>query len=173
MIRKIVKYPDPILAQVAKPVPAVDEDIKALLEDMVQTMYTFEGVGLAAPQVALSIRAIVLDVEAGSEHQGRHVYKMVNPEIVSREGEIEWEEGCLSVPELRVSIKRSRQVTVRYLDENGAAQELQASDLLAVAIQHEIDHLDGRLILDCASRLKRDLYVRKLKKAEEEENLSF
>lgn len=169
MIRKIVKYPDPILAQVAKPIPAVDAEIKALLEDMVQTMYTFEGVGLAAPQVAQSIRAIVLDVEAGTERQGSHVFKMVNPEIISREGEIEWEEGCLSVPELRVSIKRSQQVTVRYLDENGAAQELTATDLLAVAIQHEIDHLNGKLIIDCASRLKRELYERRLKKMAEEE----
>ncbi len=169
MIREIVKYPAPVLSQVASPVNEVTEEIRLLLADMVQTMYAFEGVGLAAPQVGMGIRAIVIDIEAGSENQGKHVFKMVNPEILTREGELCWEEGCLSVPDLRVSMKRSEHIRARFLDENGTLHEIEAEGLLAVAIQHEIDHLDGKLIVDSVSRLKRDLYLRKRRKQEEEE----
>ncbi|MFA4874791.1 MAG: peptide deformylase [bacterium] len=162
MIRKIVSYPSPVLSRASKPIETVDDSIRALLSDMAETMYVADGVGLAAPQIDAGLRAIVVDV--GGEPG---LLKMVNPEIVSREGEIEWEEGCLSVPEFRIVIKRSRRVHVRYLDENSAVRELDAEDLLAVAIQHEIDHLDGKLIVDNVSRLKRELYVKKRKKAEE------
>jgi len=166
MIRKIITYPNPLLAKRSREVEVVDDYIRALLGDMVETMYSHDGVGLAAPQVGENIRAIVIDVST-SDPAGPTLLKMVNPEIVSREGEIEFEEGCLSVPDLRVAMKRSAKVRATYLDENGAHQEIKAEGLLAVAIQHEIDHLDGVLIVDSLSRLKRDMYLRKRKKAEE------
>jgi peptide deformylase len=144
----------------------VDDYTRALLGDMVETMYAHDGVGLAAPQIGESLRAIIVDA-SGADPEGPGLLKMVNPEIVSQEGEIEFEEGCLSVPDLRVTMKRSAKIRARYLDENGKEQEIDAEGLLAVAIQHEIDHLDGRLIIDNVSRLKRDMYTRKRKKAEE------
>lgn len=166
MIRKIITYPNPLLAKRSDEVETVDDYIRALLGDMVETMYAHDGVGLAAPQIGVGVRAIVIDA-SGADPEGPGLIKMVNPEITSREGEIEFEEGCLSVPELRVMMKRSAKVRARYLDENGEQQEIEAEGLLAVAIQHEIDHLDGRLIIDNVSRLKRDIYTRKRKKAEE------
>ena len=144
----------------------MDEGVRKLLDDMAETMYAADGVGLAAPQIGEGVRVIVVDVSSGSLG-GMGLLKMVNPEITAREGEIEWEEGCLSVPDLRVMMTRSRKVHIRYLDEQGAAQELDAEELLAVAVQHEIDHLDGKLIIDSVSRLKRELYVRKRKKVDE------
>ncbi len=166
MIRKIITYPNPILANQSKEIEAVDDEIRALLADMVETMYAHDGVGLAAPQVAVNIRAIVIDT-SGSDPTGVGLLKMVNPEIVTREGEMEFEEGCLSVPDMRVKMKRSARVTARFLDENGEERTIEAEGLLAVAIQHEIDHLDGALIIDNVSRLKRDIYLRKRRKAEE------
>jgi peptide deformylase len=164
MIRKIVTYPDPILRKTAAPVGKVDDEIRSLLDDMAETMYADEGVGLAAPQVGVGLRAVVIDV--GSEGPG--LLKMVNPEVVKQEGEIRWEEGCLSVPDLRVVVKRHERIAVRYLDQDGVHRELEARGLLAVAVQHEIDHLDGRLIIDNISRLKQDMYLRKRKKLAEE-----
>ena len=166
MIRKIITYPNPLLAKRSDEVGFVDDHIRALLGDMAETMYSHDGVGLAAPQIGENIRAIIIDA-SGADPEGPGLLKMVNPEIVSGEGEIEFEEGCLSVPDLRVSMKRSARVIARYLDENGEQQEIEAEGLLAVAIQHEIDHLDGVLIIDNVSRIKRDIYVRKRKKAEE------
>lgn len=148
---------------------AVDDGIRELLCDMVETMYAGDGVGLAAPQVEVSLRIITIDVSAGNEGKGPGLLRFINPEIVTREGEIEWDEGCLSVPDFRMVMKRSLNILVRYLDENGAPKELAAEGLLAVAIQHEIDHLDGNLIIDSASRLKRDLYERRIKKMREHE----
>lgn len=169
MIRKVITYPDPVLRKKATPVKAVDDGIRELLCDMVETMYAGDGVGLAAPQVAVNLRVITIDVSAGTEGKGPGLVKIVNPEIISREGEIEWDEGCLSVPDFRMVMKRSSKLSVQYIDENGASQELSAEGLLAVAIQHEIDHLDGKLIIDLASRLKRDLYERRIKKMREHE----
>jgi peptide deformylase len=164
MIRRIVTYPSPVLTQRAEEIPVVDDGVRALLEDMAETMYEADGVGLAAPQIGEGVRAIVVDV--GSAGPG--LLKLVNPEILTCEGEIEWEEGCLSVPDLRVVMKRCRKVRVRFLDEGGAEQDMFVEELLAVAIQHEIDHLDGKLIIDGVSRLKRELYVRKRRKLEAE-----
>lgn len=166
MIRKIITYPNPLLAKRSSEVENVDDSIRALLGDMVETMYAHDGVGLAAPQVAENVRAIVMDVST-PDPAGPGLLKMVNPEIVTREGEIEFEEGCLSVPDLRVNMKRSERIKARYLDENGEEREIEADGLQAVAIQHEIDHLDGNLIVDSVSRIKRDLYLRKRKRAEE------
>jgi peptide deformylase len=169
MIRKIITWPHPTLLKMAAPVEVVDDGIRMLLSDMVETMYVADGVGLAAPQVGESVRVIVLDVGNATDGRDKGLLKMVNPEILSCDGEITWEEGCLSVPDLRVNMKRSRSITARYLDENGAPHEIAAEGLLAVAIQHEIDHLDGKLIIDAVSRLKRELYLKKRKKLEAEE----
>ena len=164
MIRKIITYPNPLLNSVSKPLETVDDSVRTLLADMAETMYVADGVGLAAPQIGVGLRVIVVDVGGES---GPGLLKMVNPEILSRDGEIEWEEGCLSVPDLRVMMKRSKRIRAKYLDENGAIKELDAEDLLAVEIQHEIDHLDGKLIIDNVGRIRRDLYLRKRKRAEE------
>ena len=170
MIRKIVAYPDPILRRVAAPVDKVDQGIRSLMDDMAETMYADEGVGLAAPQVGMNLRVVVIDV--GEEGPG--LLKMINPKTIKREGEIKLEEGCLSVPDLRVIMNRHECVTVRYMDGEGAQKELEARGLLAVAVQHEIDHLDGKLIIDNVSRLKQDMYLRKRKKlAKEDRPISF
>lgn len=166
MIRKVITYPNPFLLKRAQEVNVVDDGVRALLADMAETMYSHDGVGLAAPQIAEGVRVTVIDVNI-SDPEGPGLLKMVNPEVLSGEGEIEYEEGCLSVPDLRVKIKRYAKVKARYLDENGVAREIEAEGLLAVAIQHEIDHLDGHLIIEHVSRIKRDLYLRKRKKAEE------
>ncbi|MBT3181259.1 MAG: peptide deformylase [Deltaproteobacteria bacterium] len=172
MIRKVITYPDPILKKTAKAVDVVDTEIAKLIEDMVETMYADGGVGLAAPQVAVSLRVLVIDVDPDFEGVGIGLLKMVNPKIMSRDGDIEWEEGCLSVPDFRIKIKRSRKIVVQYLDENGAENSIALDGLPAVAVQHEMDHLDGKLIIDCASRIKQDLYLRKVRKKKKEE-MSF
>lgn len=165
MRRALHTFPDPILHKIAKPVEVVDDEIRTLLDDMVQTMYAEDGVGLAAPQIGVSLRVVVIDI-SGSEEGAPGLLKIVNPEILSREGEVEWDEGCLSVPEFRMVMNRSKKLHVKFLDENGRPQELHADGLLAIAFQQEIDHLDGKLIIDCASHLKQDIYLKKIKKAE-------
>lgn len=169
MIRKIITYPDPILKKVASSVEAVDDEILTLLDDMVETMYAGEGVGLAAPQVAASLRIITIDVSAAQE-ETPGLLKLINPEIISRDGEIEWDEGCLSVPDFRMMMKRSKNIVVRHMDETGKEKEMSCEGLLAIAIQHEIDHLDGKLIIDDASRLKREMYLKRMKRKEKEKS---
>lgn len=164
MRRELVKFPDERLNKAAKPVKAVDDEIRSILEDMAETMYAEVGVGLAAPQIGVNLRLAVIDVSGCEGDQGFGLVKMVNPEITSREGEIEFEEGCLSVPDFRQVMKRSAELTVRFLDENGEKRELAAKGLFAIAVQQEIDHLDGKLIIDSAGRLKRGLYIKKMKK---------
>ncbi|HEX9442933.1 MAG TPA: peptide deformylase, partial [Candidatus Binatia bacterium] len=141
---------------------AVTADTLRLIGDMVDTMYAAPGIGLAAPQVGVSQRIIVLDTD--HENPGKNLLKLVNPEIRRAEGEVKWEEGCLSVVDFTVEIKRAAAVTLVALDEKEKEISIDAEGLLAVAFQHEIDHLDGKLILDRVSRLKRDLYARRLKK---------
>lgn len=165
MRRELRTFPDPILHKIAKPVDVVDDEIRILLDDMVQTMYAEDGVGLAAPQIGVSVRAAVIDI-SGNGEDSPGLLKIINPEILSREGEIEWDEGCLSVPEFRMVMKRSKKLHVRYLDENGKSHEVHAEGLLAIAFQQEIDHLDGKLIIDSASHLKQDIYLKKIRKAE-------
>lgn len=156
----ILHYPDPRLRQRAVPVDTVDEGIRRLAADLLETMYHAPGIGLAATQVNVHKRVIVVDV---SEERNRpHCF--VNPEIVEREGEEEMEEGCLSVPGVYELVQRAERIRVRYLDLEGRPAELAADGLLAVCIQHEIDHLDGRLFVDYLSRLKRERIRKRLDK---------
>ena len=159
---KIRKYPDPVLKQAAQPIANIDGEVSAFLDSMAQTMYAAPGVGLAATQVADSRRLIVLDTD--HQHPGKHLLKLINPRIVATEGSILWEEGCLSVLDFNAEVKRAAKVLIKAwtLDQNEI--ELEATDLQAVAFQHEIDHLDGKLFIDRISRIKRDLYRRKLAK---------
>jgi peptide deformylase len=146
----ILRYPDPRLHTVAKPVEAVDAGIRKLAADMLETMYEAPGIGLAATQVNEHKRLLVLDV---SEDKSQPMV-FVNPEIVARAGECVGEEGCLSVPGIYETVKRSERVTARALDLDGEPFELAADGLLAVCIQHEIDHLDGKVFVEYLSRLK-------------------
>ena len=160
---EIITLPDPRLRKVSKRVEHIDEALNKLADDMLETMYAAPGVGLAAVQVGVPRRLIVLDTTKDEEE--RRPLVLINPEIVTQGDEMRThEEGCLSIPDVRVEIDRPATVTVRYLDRKGTAQELTAKGLLATAIQHEIDHLNGKLIIDFMSRLKRDMIVRKFKK---------
>lgn len=155
-------YPDPVLEQEASPVTSFDARLKTLIENMRETMYAAPGVGLAAPQVGESIRLIVVDPTAG-EKPGNFI-AVVNPEIVREEGEIVFEEGCLSVPGFNEEVDRARAVTVTGQDVNGKDLRIDAEDFLAVIFQHEIDHLDGTLFIDHLSALKRTLIKKKIRK---------
>ncbi|MEQ1612826.1 MAG: peptide deformylase [Hyphomicrobiaceae bacterium] len=160
----IIKLPDPVLRQVSKPVERVDDDIRRLVADMLATMYDAPGVGLAAIQVAVPRRLLVLDV--ADKNEDPQPIAMINPEILKLGDQLRLhEEGCLSIPDTHVDIERPSTLRVRYVDETGTTKELKADGLLATAIQHEIDHLDGRLIIDFLSKLRRDMVIRKFKKA--------
>jgi len=160
---EIITIPDPILRKVALPVERVDDDLRRLADDMLETMYDAPGIGLAAPQVGVSRRMVVIDV---SEKDGeKHPIVLINPQILHRADQMKiYEEGCLSIPDVKVEIERPAEVTVRFLDRDGNEQTLNADGLLATAVQHELDHLDGRLIIDFLSRLKRDMIIRRFKK---------
>jgi peptide deformylase len=159
---KIRKFPDPVLKQPAKPVENIDGGLNSFLDSMTQTMYAAPGVGLAATQVGDARRVIVLDTD--HENLGKHLLKLINPEVIQAEGSILWEEGCLSVIDYTTEVKRAAKVLVRAWTPEQKEIEIEASDLLAVALQHEIDHLDGKLFIDRISRIKRDLYKRRLAK---------
>jgi peptide deformylase len=162
-ILPIITLPDPALRTVSAPIERVDDELRRLMDDMLETMYAAPGVGLAAIQVGVPRRLVVLDVADDDEE--RQPLCLVNPEIVTLGSEMRLhEEGCLSIPDVRVEIERPATVSVRYLDRDGEPQELAAEGLLATAIQHEINHLDGKLIIDFLSTLKRDIVVRKFKK---------
>ncbi|HYD49999.1 MAG TPA: peptide deformylase [Terriglobales bacterium] len=161
-LRKILKFPEPILKETASSVSNIDGRVDTLVIDMLETMYNAPGVGLAAPQVGVSERVIVLDIDP--ENPGKKVFKLINPTIVQREGSIVWEEGCLSVVDYTEKVERAQHILVRAWTPEQKEIEIDAEDFLAVALQHEIDHLDGKLFLDRISRLKRDLYRRKVKK---------
>lgn len=161
--RDIITLPDPILRKTSAPVERIDEELRQLADDMLETMYAAPGVGLAAVQVGVLRRLIVLDTAKDEEPPAPLV--MINPEIVALGGEKRvHEEGCLSIPDVRVEIERPSTLTVRYVDRDGKEQTLEAEGLLATAIQHEVDHLNGKLIIDYLSRLKRDIIVRRFKK---------
>lgn len=163
----IIILPDPILRQPSAPVERVDDALNRLIDDMLETMYAAPGVGLAAVQVGVPRRLLVLDVSDKDEE--KQPIAMINPELVSLGGEMRMhEEGCLSIPDVRIEIERPASVTVRYTDRAGARQELTADGLLATAIQHEIDHLDGKLIIDFLTRLKRDIIIRRFRKQAKE-----
>jgi len=162
-ILPILTLPDPLLRKASAPVERVDDALRKLADDMLETMYDAPGVGLAAVQVGVPRRLIVLDTAKDKAPPKPLV--LINPEIVTLGSELRMhEEGCLSIPDVQVEIERPSTVTIRYLDREGKPQELKAEGLLATAIQHEIDHLDGKLIIDFLSRLKRDIIVRKFKK---------
>jgi peptide deformylase len=161
-LRPIVKYGDPVLHSPAAPVERVDDAIRALFDDMVQTMYAAPGIGLAAPQVGVPLRVIVIDLSVGEDPT--QVIKLANPELVTREGEQKHEEGCLSIPGYGGSPTRPVRVTVRGLGPDGEERVYAGTDLLARAFCHEIDHIDGLLFVDRLSPLKRDLMKRKLRK---------
>ncbi len=164
MLLKIVHYPDPILKKTAKPVTKFDARLQKLVEDMYETMYAAPGVGLAAPQVAISERILVIDVGLAEEGQHRPDPKaIINPVITKKEEKIIWEEGCLSLPQLTLPMERSKKIIVEGSDPTGKPVKFFAEDLQAVAFQHEIDHLDGKLLVDKLSQIKRELYVKKLK----------
>ena len=158
---EILEFPDERLRQKARPVEVVDDDIRRLLDDMLETMYAAPGVGLAATQVNVHKRVIVIDV---SEDKDQPLC-LINPEILERDGVEEQEEGCLSVPGIFEKVRRAERVKVRALDREGKPFELEADGLLAVCIQHEIDHLDGKLFVDYLSPLKRQRIRKKLIKA--------
>jgi len=162
MQRKILKYPDPVLKRKAEAIAAVTPEVRQLAEDMLETMYASEGIGLAAPQVGESIRLIVVDVTGPEKREEPLV--IVNPEIVCSAGEVVSDEGCLSVKELRSEVTRAETCTVRGLDLDGNAVEIEAEGMKSVCLQHEIDHLDGVLFIDRISRLKRTLYDAKVRK---------
>jgi peptide deformylase len=167
----ILIYPDPILKQKSIAVEIIDEEVVNLAENMLETMYQAPGtgVGLAAPQVGRNQRLIVIDINRRAEEPGdSKPIILVNPEIVESEGEITYDEGCLSVPGYTIDITRSEKIKVCGLDLEGNLVEIEADKLLAIILQHEIDHLDGNLIIDHVSSLKRELYRRKLKKAQQE-----
>ena len=161
-VLRILKYPDPLLKKAALPVEHISGDTIRLVQDMVETMYAAPGVGLAAPQVGMLQRIVVLDVDY--ENPGKNLIKLINPEIRHKEGEVVWEEGCLSVIDFTAEVKRAARVEVVGLNEKEQNISVEGEGLLAVALQHEIDHLDGKLFIDRISRLKRELYSRRLKK---------
>ncbi len=160
MVLPIVEYPDPRLRKVAVPVRVVNAEVRQWVSDMAQTMYAAPGVGLAATQVDLHKRIIVIDVSPS--HDDLKVF--INPEILSAEGESDCEEGCLSVPGYYEKIRRAARVTVRAVDENGRSFDLSADGMLAVCIQHEMDHLVGKVFVDYLSPLKRARLATKMRK---------
>ena len=162
-VHKIVLLADPVLRQKASPIDRVDDGIRQLLDDMVETMYEAAGIGLAAPQIGISKRLIVMD--CAKDDNPPEIWKMINPEIISRSEETtKMEEGCLSIPGYNGDVTRPAEVEVRYMDIDGTAQQMTATGLLAACVQHEIDHLDGVLFIDYLSRLKRDMMLRKIAK---------
>ena len=160
---EIREYPDPVLRKKALPVETIDDGFQRLIDDMIDTMYAAPGIGLAAPQVGVLRRLVIVDVSAGETSSP--LYVLINPEIVSREGEQVGEEGCLSLPELNSDVVRAACVTVRALERTGTPVTIEAEGLLARCLQHEIDHLDGVLFIDKISPLKRELYKRRVRKA--------
>ncbi len=166
MIREIVIWPDPVLKTVAKPVDRVDDGIRRILDDMAETMYAADGVGLAAPQIAEGKRLIVIDTSPRQE--GQKLVHLVNPEIVRSEGVTTYTEGCLSVPGEAEEVERAEKVWVRALDYRGKPFELACEGLLAIAVQHESDHLQGVLFVDHLSSLKREIIRRRMKKLKAE-----
>ncbi|HEX6006277.1 MAG TPA: peptide deformylase [Burkholderiales bacterium] len=156
----ILKYPDPRLHKIAAKVEQVDDQVRTLIRDMAETMYAAPGVGLAATQVDVHRRIIVIDISDTRDQ----LRTFINPEIVEKSGEAEWEEGCLSVPGVYEKVQRAQKVKVRALDEAGHTFTLEADDLLAVCIQHEIDHLDGKVFVERLSRLKQQRILARLKK---------
>ncbi len=163
-ILPLVIAPDERLNIASKPVAKVDDSVRTLLDDMLETMYANDGIGLAAVQVGVHLRCIVVDIAV--RDGGRAPIKFINPEIIQKSPEQRvFQEGCLSFPDQYSDVTRPDTVTVRYLDENGVEKEIEADDILSTCLQHEIDHINGVVFVDHISLMKRDMILRKLKKA--------
>ncbi len=162
MVREILIWPDPILKQKAKPVARVDDSTRTLIKDMFETMYAADGVGLAAPQVGVLQRVIVLDTRPRQPEV--QPIAMINPEIIALEGKTTYTEGCLSIPGEAEDVDRAAVVTVKFLDPEGREQTLTCDGLLAIAVQHEADHLNGTVFVDHISTLKRELIRKRMKR---------
>ena len=160
-LREVITYPHPLLRKKSQPVEAVTDDVLRLIDDMAEIMYAQRGIGLAAVQIGIHQRVITVDV-------GQGLLVLINPEVLERSGEAQMEEGCLCLPGVTVEVERSEKITVRGLNEKGEVVTLPAEGLLARALQHEIEHLDGILIVDKVSRLKRELLTSKLRKEAKE-----
>ena len=178
-ILPLIIAPDPLLKQVSKPVEKVDDALRAFMDDMVQTMYAEAGIGLAAVQVGVLKRVLVMDIDYKHDHNHHHDHSncggvhvkntnpryFVNPQIIEESAEISvYDEGCLSFPGARAEVERPKKVKVRYLDYHGKEQIQEMDELMATCIQHEIDHLDGITFVDHISKLKRDLILKKMQK---------
>jgi peptide deformylase len=162
MLRPLVRYGGPGLHQLAAPVTTFDESLDRLISDMVDTMYAAPGIGLAAPQVGVPLRVAVIDLTAGKK--GGELLTLINPEFLERDGMQLEEEGCLSLPGFNATVARPARAVVRALDRTGKERVIEGAGLLARALQHEIDHLDGLLFLDRLRGIRRDLMVRKIRK---------
>lgn len=163
-IREIKKYPEKILREKASPVAEIDGSIQRLIDDMVETMYAAPGIGLAAPQVGESKRIIVIDVSV-REGEKKPLIVIINPEIIGYEGELDSEEGCLSLPGFITTVKRAERVIVKGLDRKGKEIIIEGEGLLSRALQHEIDHLSGLLLIDRISPIKREFFKKRFKRA--------
>jgi peptide deformylase len=164
-IRTICTYPDPVLKNKTARVERIDATLNRLIEDMIETMRAAPGVGLAANQVGVSLQLAVIDVSGREEGEKRHpLIVIINPEIIAQEGTVVEEEGCLSIPDYTDKVKRAARVKVRAQDRTGATFELEAEGLLAKALQHEVDHLNGILFVDRMSSLKKSIFKRKFRK---------
>ena len=174
-IRPIVEVPDPLLRQISTPVEKVDDEVRALIADMFETMYDAPGIGLAAIQVGVPKRILVIDLQEPAEEGGDPVKDprvFINPEIVqSSDQEVPYTEGCLSVPDQYAEVDRPDRIRARWLDEQGKAHEEEIEGLLATCLQHEMDHLEGILFIDHLSRLKREMVLKKLAKMRKERGL--
>jgi peptide deformylase len=166
-VREICKYPDPVLRKKTQPVEKIDPAIDRLIDDMVETMHAAPGVGLAANQVGVPLQLAVIDLTSSEDRKKgklQPILVIINPEILSQEGSVVEEEGCLSIPEYAETVKRAAKVKVRATDRHGKPFELEAEGLMAKALQHEIDHLNGVLFVDRLSPLKKSVFKRKYKK---------
>ena len=181
MRRDILIWPDPELLKVSAKVEAIDDSVRALVKDMFDTMYDYDGVGLAAPQIGVHKRVVVVDIRSYDRERpasqgggkveipsGETPLVLINPVITNKQGELEWEEGCLSVPGETGMVTRAARCTLTYTDLDGKVQTLEAEGLKAVALQHETDHLDGKLFVDYLSRLRRGVIKKKMQKLVEE-----
>ena len=165
MIRPIVLHPDPRLKKVCEPVPEITDEVRALAKSMFDTMYDAPGIGLAAPQVGINARMLVMDCAKRDEGDKPEPICMINPEIISASDEVaEYEEGCLSIPDIFANVTRPEAVRVRWLDESGNPQERDFERIWAVCVQHEIDHLNGKLFIDYLSSMRRQMITSKMKK---------
>lgn len=165
-LKEIITIPAPVLRENCAPVEDITPELKTLMQDMLETMYDAPGVGLAAPQINIPIRLIVMDAAQTEENEEKQPIVMVNPKIISTSDELSvYEEGCLSIPEYFAEIERPAIVTVSYRDQDGNEQEQECEGLLGTVVQHEIDHLDGVLFIDYISKLRRDRVIKKFAKA--------